>query len=83
MIYILLSLFAVLLIYKIVDMVRVKNMTYEKLLEKCYKLIDACRVSSITSTLMRHPKLLVLHFNDLQNSLTEYARAVEEKNNKN
>lgn len=55
-------------------------MTKERLIEKCKKLIDGGHVSSVQSVLLRHPKLLLLHFNELQTTLTEYAQSVEEKN---
>lgn len=69
---------AVAVIIQIINVRRVKKMTKEKLIEKCKKLIDNGRVSAVQSTLLRHPKLLLLHFNELQTTLTEYARSVEE-----
>ena len=69
---------AVAAIIQIINVRRVKKMTKEKLIEKCKKLIDNGRVSAVQSTLLRHPKLLLLHFNELQTTLTEYARSVEE-----
>lgn len=69
---------AVAVIIQIINVRRVKKMTKEKLIEKCKKLIDNGRVSAVQSTLLHHPKLLLLHFNELQTTLTEYARSVEE-----
>lgn len=68
-------------VYTIVDRVRVKKMTVEKLLEKCKKLIDEGHADRVQGVLLHHPKLLLVHFNELQTRLTEYARAVDEKNN--
>lgn len=73
-----LAVFATAIIHA-VNMWRVKKMTKDKLIEKCKKLIDNGRVSAVQSTLLRHPKLLLIHFNELQTTLTEYARSVEEK----
>ncbi len=67
-------------VYTVVDGSRVKKMTKEKLIEKCKKLIDEGHAERVQSVLMHHPKLLLLHFNELQTRLTEYARAVDEKN---
>lgn len=67
---------------QIISILRVKKMTKDKLIEKCKKLIDSGRVSAVQSTLMRHPKLLLIHFNELQTTLTEYARSVEENKSK-
>ena len=74
---------AVAVIIQIINVRRVKKMTKEKLIEKCKKLIDNGRVSAVQSTLLHHPKLLLLHFNELQTTLTEYARTVEEKKTNN
>lgn len=67
-------------VYTVVDRLRVKKMTFEKLLEKCKKLIDEGHAERVQSVLMHHPKILLLNFNELQTRLTEYARAVDEKN---
>ena len=67
-----LAVFSVAII-QAVNMWRVKKMTKDKLIEKCKKLIDSGRVSAVQSTLLRHPKLLLIHFNELQTTLTEYA----------
>lgn len=74
---------AVAVIIQIINVRRVKKMTKEKLIEKCKKLIDNGRVSAVQSTLLHHPKLLLLHFNELQTTLTEYARSVEENKENN
>lgn len=70
-------------IIQAVNIWRVKKMTKDKLIEKCKKLIDSGRVSAVQSMLLRHPKLLLIHFNELQTTLTEYARSVEEKKTNN
>ena len=69
-----------LVVLKILDNRSVKNMTKDKLLTKCKKLIDEGKTSQVQSTLMHHPKLLLLHFNELQTALTDYAREVESRN---
>lgn len=74
---------AVAVIIQIINVRRVKKMTKEKLIEKCKKLIYNGRVSAVQSTLLHHPKLLLLHFNELQTTLTEYARSVEENKENN
>lgn len=66
-------------VYMIIDIRSVKNMTKDKLIEKCKKLIDEGKVSRVQSTLMHHPRLLLLHFNELQTTLTDYAREVESR----
>ncbi len=76
------AILCVIAVYLIVDSARVKKMTKEKLLEKCKKLIDEGRADRVQGLLMHHPRLLLLHFNELQTSLTEYARSVEEGKNK-
>ena len=83
MLYAVIALASLLVAFKIFDFVRVKKMTKEKLIEKCKKLIDGGRVSAVQSTLLHHPKLLLLHFTELQTTLTEYARSVEEKKQNN
>lgn len=70
-------------IIQAVNVWRAKKMTKDKLIEKCKKLIDNGRVSAVQSTLLRHPKLLLIHFNELQTTLTEYARSVEENKSNN
>ena len=69
---------AVTLIYFYIDRRRVKNMTKVKLIEKCKKLIDEGRADKVENTLMHHPLLLLQHFNELQTTLSDYARTVEE-----
>lgn len=83
MIYVVIALAVLLVAFKIFDCVRVKKMTKDKLIEKCKKLIDNGRVSAVQSTLLHHPKLLLLYFTELQTTLTEYARTVEEKKTNN
>lgn len=68
------------IVLKIIDNRSVKNMTKDKLLEKCKKLIDEGKVDRVQATLMHHPKLLLLHFNELQTALTDYAREVDSRN---
>lgn len=70
-------------IIQAVNVMRAKKMTKDKLIEKCKKLIDNGRVAAVQSTLLRHPKLLLIHFNELQTTLTEYARSVEENKSNN
>ncbi|MBD5585733.1 MAG: hypothetical protein HDQ88_11675 [Clostridia bacterium] len=78
----LVALLVGLIVSRIVDSRSVKLMTKDKLIENCKKLIDKGRVSQVQQTLLHHPKLLLLHFNELQTTLTEYAQSVEEvKNN--
>lgn len=77
--YILLACVVVIVaIIHIFNVRRAEKMTKDKLIEKCKKLIDSGRVSAVQSTLLHHPKLLLIHFNELQTTLTEYARSVEE-----
>lgn len=57
-----------------------KRMTYDKLIEECKQLIDDGKYDKMQSKLLRHPKILLQHFNDLQTALTEYARVVDARN---
>lgn len=70
-------------VIQVVNIWRAKKMTKDKLIEKCKKLIDSGRISAVQSTLLHHPKLLLIHFNELQTTLTEYARSVEENKTNN
>ena len=58
-----------------------EKMTYDKLLDECKKLIDDGKYDKMKNFLLRHPKLLIQHFNELQVALTDYARYVESKEN--
>lgn len=81
---IILALLAVALaVLMFLDKRSVKNMTYDKLLEKCKKLIDEGKMDKVQGTLMHHPKILLLHFNELQTALTDYAREVDSRNANN
>ncbi len=60
----------------------VKNMTYDKLMEKSKKFIDEGRFNDLKCFLLKHPKLLLVHFNELQTVLTEYAQSVENNKSK-
>ena len=55
------------------------KMTYDKLLIDCKKLIDDGKYDKMQNYLMRHPKLLITHFTELQTALTDYARSVDSK----
>ena len=81
--YILLACAVSIAVIQTVNAWRAKKMTKDKLIEKCKKLIDNGRVSAVQSTLLHHPKLLLIHFNELQTTLTEYARSVEENKSNN
>lgn len=54
-------------------------MTYDKLLTKCKEYINLGKINEMQRFLMHHPKILLLHFNELQTALTEYAREVESR----
>lgn len=71
------------IVLNVLDKRIVKNMTKDKLLDKCKKLIDEGKADKVQATLMHHPKLLLLHFNELQTALTNYAREVDSRNANN
>lgn len=52
-------------------------MTKEKLLSKCKALIDKGEFAKMQRLLILHPKLLLIHFNELQTELQSYAGAIE------
>lgn len=55
------------------------KMTKDALLKKCKGLIDEGKFDKLQSMLLRHPKLLLMNYNELQTTLTEYAREVESR----
>ena len=58
-------------------------MTYEKFVSTCKRLIDEGKYDKLQSTLRLHLKLTLTHFNELQTTLTDYAREVEAREVKN
>lgn len=81
MIYVLLGFVVLWVVSKIISYVQVKKMTKEKLIERCKKLIDLGKCARVQSLLLKHPKLLLMYFNELQETLTEYAQSVEDSKN--
>lgn len=58
---------------------KASKMTKDALFKKCKGLIDEGKFDKLQSTLLRHPKLLLMNYNELQTTLTEYAREVESR----
>lgn len=76
---------AVLVIYLIqyYQVRKARTMTYEKFVSTCKRLIDEGKYDKLQSTLRLHLKLTLTHFNELQTTLTDYAREVEAREVKN
>ena len=68
-----------LVLFRFFEQRKVKRMTYNELVRRCKDFINKGQFDRMQSFCLRHPMLLLKHFNELQTTLADYARVVEDR----
>lgn len=78
----LLLLFATFFIIDTVTRIKEKDMTKDKLITECKKLIDKKNFKGVESLIRRHLKIFIIHNQEIVTAVTDYARELDgEQNN--
>ncbi len=84
-IILLIALVVLLAIYFVIDTVKrvkEKDMTKDKLISECKKLIDKKNFKGVESLIRRHLKIFIIHNQEIVTAVTDYARELDGEQNK-
>ena len=64
-------------VLSIIKRKRARSMKYEVLVKRSKELIDKGQFENLRSFLMSHPRLMLLHWDELTATLSDYAREMD------